>query len=223
MDRPDVTNFNTTRIQFESFSLKHPIANIKTSAKNDGFELGTYLLEATEKTTVITNCATLLGNSNNLDIQFEILRCFRRLTSYNLNMTMILADRVVEKVVTLLYNANMASVVIEILWNCLDSERCFSVASILAQGNELTKINEFFERITTKGSKQAEKQLRNEIVILFAKIVELYPESNEQFQFTGTQETILKFLTCNKKKTELFKNNSREFVLVFFVYVDQRN
>jgi hypothetical protein len=59
----------------------------------------------------------------------------------------------------------------------------------------LTILKAAFEYLTLNSTKQAEKQLRNELVVIFTKIANLYPEALELFMELDIQDRATLFLT----------------------------
>lgn len=84
---------------------------------------------------------------------------------------------------------------LEILWNCLQTERGYSIAFTLSTESHISALKLTFESLITKCHRQRDKQLRNELVIILTKIVELNPEALVLYRVTGLQDLIVSTLS----------------------------
>ncbi|KAJ3274779.1 hypothetical protein HDV01_001982 [Terramyces sp. JEL0728] len=169
------------KIQFSKSVLQttatspHNFENIHT--KNSKF-----LIHAATKSNIIPHLTQLLINSNDISAIFTVLKCLESLTKSNVFCKQIINGEhhnqivVLKKMLLIIQEYKEKDAVIflsfELWWNILESDVKFEAAKYLGEPEQLTLIYlELCDFIKT-GKRTIEKQKRNELLFLLAKIVE---------------------------------------------------
>ncbi|KAI8913594.1 armadillo-type protein [Gorgonomyces haynaldii] len=193
--KADFQRANTLRVDFAPFSLQKDNVLVSEPHHKPNEQLRAILLEATENTDLVESVTTILKNAETQDTQFELLKCLTRLSRSNVNITTMLEQETFQVLSILMEQPEVTGAAIEIIWNGLEGNQANQVAQIMTQESALQPMKRIFDRLTLHGHKQIEKQMRNEMVLIFTTMVQVYPESAVFLLEQEVQDSATLFLT----------------------------
>jgi len=135
-----------------------------------------------ERCGVIPVLVSTLRDVDLPEVHLTIVKVFKAFSVFKENAMQIMASGAAELLVTLLTEDFVEPVValtIELLWNCLEFDH--DAAIILGSWHTINTLKELIERILAHGSKVADKELRNEALILL-KLISHEQEARRYFQ-----------------------------------------
>ncbi|KAJ3039751.1 hypothetical protein HDV00_011878 [Rhizophlyctis rosea] len=151
------------------------------------------LLAIMEKTNIIQNFTTVLEVVQSDFTRLTILRVLRRLSASPIACRQMVEEGTLESLGHILAEVEddaFISIVIEIMWNCLEREEQSNASSILSSEESLSRLRSIFHRLSVNSHRQIERQLRNELLIVCISIGVHEPKSLRLFAATGFLEEL---------------------------------
>ena len=165
-----------------------------------------------------------------------LTKCLKHLSKADYFASEISESGILEKLCDLLSTNTSYDFVfylIETFWNILESPASNEAAQRLGSAECLSVMKEVFDDLALNGHRQNSKQLRNELLVVFIRVVELFPESAPVFLQSNLLDSVSLFLT--HPELDMSSMGLENFVLVraltgfdfvvdtnWFFYVDKR-
>jgi hypothetical protein len=157
-----------------------------------------FYLEAAEKSSALTHLLAALYKADDLKTKTGLLKCIRRMSVSKKLCVLIMEEKSLNRLFTLLKeNVNediIFFLIMEILWNILDDVTGIPASLVLGKSAPLQIIKELLLTLTNEKSRKVDKQKRNELMLLFYRIVEFNPESINLFYDLDIQRDVFELL-----------------------------
>nr|KAJ3420520.1 hypothetical protein HK105_005580 [Polyrhizophydium stewartii] len=165
---------------------------------DESSERSRMLLTAAESSEIVVDITETLAQTDSQQDRIGLLKCLRRLsTSDECSRQMSEAGTVGVLMHLISLNQDGATFyAIEVLWNLLSSQSAAKdVAQALSTSGHLRVLKELFDDLALNGHRQANKQLRNEILIVLTHVVHHSAASLPLFLEVDLLDSVSLFLT----------------------------
>ncbi|OAJ40742.1 hypothetical protein BDEG_24442 [Batrachochytrium dendrobatidis JEL423] len=166
---------NTHRIVF-SLKKNDPLFKPKSSGKHDENEIdkrAQLMLECASKSNAVDEISKLLLNSPTVSKRVGLLKCLICLSKSETCVIQLVDAGSIQTLCNII-EENQTPVTfyaIEILWNAIASSSASQVSELLGTTENLAIFKELFDDLALNSHRQANKQMRNDLLTLFTSIL----------------------------------------------------